>query len=127
MGDLISRSALLKYMETTEMSQYIDELNKGNDNYDSTPLYDFVKEMPTGCNDWIPVSERLPEDDDDVLVWFEYYRFGNYNRLYQTTGISHTFKGEWSGFVNGQSGWHQLRIIAWQPLPEPYQQEGERA
>ena len=44
---MISRSALLKYMETTEISQYIDELNNGNDNYSSTTLYDFVKDMPT--------------------------------------------------------------------------------
>ena len=47
MSDLISRSELLKYMENTELSQYIDEINSGNDNYNSTPLYDYVKEMPT--------------------------------------------------------------------------------
>ena len=69
---------------------------------------------------WIPCSERLPEDYIDVLVWFEYYRYGNYNRLYQTKGISYRFQGEWSGFVNGTSGWRDLRIIAWQPLPPDY-------
>lgn len=74
---------------------------------------------------WIPCSERFPENDENVLVWFEYFRFGEYNRLYQTYGISHTFRGEWSGFVNGQSGWRQLRVIAWLPLPEPYRKEGE--
>ena len=47
MSDLISRSELLRYMENTELSQFIDEINKGNDNYNSTPLYDYVKEMPT--------------------------------------------------------------------------------
>lgn len=76
-------------------------------------------------NSWIPCSERLPDNDSDVLVWFEYFRFGEYNRLFQTIGISHTFRGEWSGFVNGSSGWQELKIIAWQPLPKPYQsQEG---
>ena len=71
---------------------------------------------------WIPVSERLPEDEVDVLVWFEYYRYGNYNRLFQTMGISYTYNGEWSGFVNGQSGWIRLKVIAWMPLPEPYRE-----
>ncbi len=69
---------------------------------------------------WIPCKDRLPEDGVDVLVWFEYFRYGEYNRLFQTKGISHTFDGKWSGFVNGSSGWNQLKIIAWQPMPEDF-------
>lgn len=75
------------------------------------------------CGDgWIYCGngKNLPEDGVDVLVWYEYFRYGEYNRLFQTTGISFTYNGKWSGFVNGQSGWDQLSIIAWQPLPEPY-------
>lgn len=69
---------------------------------------------------WIACEDRLPEDGVDVLVWFEYFRYGEYNRLFQTKGISYTFDGKWSGFVNGSSGWNQLKIIAWQPMPEDY-------
>lgn len=76
---------------------------------------------------WIPCRERLPEDEQEVLVWFEYFRYGEYNRPYQRYGIGSMFNGEWSRFVNGTSGWRDLRIIAWMPLPEPYKEEKENA
>lgn len=77
-------------------------------------------EIQPKVSGWISCNERLPEDGVDVLVWFEYFRYGEYNRLFQTTGISFTYNGKWSGFVNGQSGWSQLSILAWQSLPAPY-------
>lgn len=67
---------------------------------------------------WISDSERLPEDFTDVLVYFEYYRYGSYNCMFQTIGISYTVHGGWSGFVNGQSGWRDLKILYWMPLPK---------
>jgi len=69
---------------------------------------------------WILCEDRLPEEGMKVLVWFEYFRYGEYNRLFQTIGISYTYNGQWSGFVNDSSGWDKLSILAWQPLPEPY-------
>lgn len=69
-NDLISRSSLLKYMETTEILQYIDELNSGNDNYSSTVLYDFVKDMPTvySVEDVITeLEEELKKADEEKV------------------------------------------------------------
>ena len=69
---------------------------------------------------WIPVEERLPKDGQEVLVWYEYFRYGEYNRMFETYGIGWQFDGHWSGDVSGT----KARCIAWQPLPEPYRPKG---
>lgn len=87
--------------------------------YSQKDVFDCINSQPK-IGGWIPCSERLPEDGVKVLVWFEYFRYGEYNRLFQTIGISYTYNGKWSGFVNDSSGWSELSIFAWQPLPEAY-------
>lgn len=85
------------------------------------PLHD--KEMTERPTDkWISVSERLPEDMQRVLIWFEYYRYGDYNCMYQTYGFGYVCDGKWSPFINGETGWQDARIIAWLPLPEAYKE-----
>ena len=66
---------------------------------------------------WIPTDERLPEEGEKVLVWYEYFRYGEYNRMYETYGISWQYDGHWSGDVSGT----KAKCIAWKPLPEPYE------
>ena len=78
--------------------------------------YDKGYEDGYNADKWINCADRLPEDGEHVLVWFEYFRYGNYNRLFQRVGIGYTFRGEWM-FINDQSGWLKLKVYAWQPLP----------
>lgn len=68
-------------------------------------------------SEWIKCSDRLPDNSDAVLVWYEYFRYGDYNCLFQRYGIGNYLNK--TRFVNGETGWKQLRVIAWQKLPEP--------
>ena len=65
---------------------------------------------------WIRADERLPEHMNEVLCWYEYFRYGSYNRMYQTYGIGYCINGIWGGEV---SNGVKSRVIAWQPLPKP--------
>lgn len=69
---------------------------------------------------WIPCSERLPEDGQDVLCWYQYFRYGNYNRLWQTYGIGSQYNGNWGGEV---STGRDTKVLFWMPLPEPPEED----
>lgn len=65
---------------------------------------------------WVLTDEKLPPDGQDVLCWYEYFRFGEYYRMYQTFGIGYQFNGNWGGEVaQGQ----KAKVLAWMPLPKP--------
>lgn len=117
------RNEACEHMTLDEQISFCEEKSK-NIKLKAEPqtFVDIKNSLEKLKNPWIPVTERLPEDGIDVLVWFKYFRYGDYNRLFRKIGISYTYNGEWSGFVNGQSGWRQLKVIAWMPLPEPYEE-----
>ena len=73
---------------------------------------------------WIPVSERLPDTDDEVLCWYEYYHWSQ-EKVLPEYGLGCYFKETKSWFGEVANG-HKVRVIAWMPLPKPYEpQESE--
>ena len=74
---------------------------------------------------WIPVERLFPEDYTDVLVWFEYFRYGDYNRMCATHGIGNYSKEYNSWTINHETGWKDLHVFAWMPLPEAYKPNNE--
>ena len=118
-------SAALPEFKNKEYAELAIEVTKSFlEDIDTQPTV--VEENPEQKEQrWIPASERFPKDFEDVLVWFEYFRYGESNRLYQMIGISYVLNGKWSGFVNGSSGWRDLRIIAWMPLPDAPKEVGK--
>lgn len=69
-----------------------------------------MDEVPDNNAGWIPVSERLPEDERMVLVTCQTKkRIRSTNRAYYDGKFWHG-----SGSMSG--------VTAWQPLPEPYKE-----
>ena len=114
MSDTISRQAAISHVD--DVPYIKDHPNVG------LLWKAWIESLPS-AQQWIPVTERLPENYTDVLVWFEYYRYGDYNRLYQMHGIGTYIKEYDSWIINHETGWRKLRVFAWMPLPEPW--EGE--
>ena len=111
MAEYIERAALLKKL-------------KG-----SGAICDFgehlIEQFPTAdvapVVHWTPADEKLPPEGQDVLCWYEYFRFGSYNRMFQTYGIGYQYNGMWGGEVaQGQ----KARVLAWIPLPETPKMDG---
>ena len=65
---------------------------------------------------WIDVKDELPPDGEDVLCWYEYYRYGQYNCMYQTYGIGYQFNGSWGGEV---ARGNKAKVLFWMLLPKP--------
>ena len=70
--------------------------------------------------EWIPVSERLPDVDEYILVSFENFSVPMIGRYTVDDDDGGTFRvgDEDDSFVQ-----HDLYVNAWQPLPEPYREE----
>lgn len=68
---------------------------------------------------WVPVSERLPEDEIDVLIC-------NANGDIEISRGSYSteLKNE---FIWYTSGWRFGKVIAWMPLPESYKVGSENS
>lgn len=81
---------------------------------------DIVKTVAIECsNGWIPVSERLPEEPKENPV-FENKELELY--LVSVKNQDYAFRAFWNG-KSFTDGWSKLDVIAWMPLPEPYNPE----
>ena len=79
----------------------------------------------TSCQQWIPVSERLPESKTKILV------YGG-NALIWVNGVNKPMPSVYTGYMRGfDEGWftwdehkYIAKVTHWMPLPEP-PKEGE--
>ena len=92
---------------------YIDEIRKdtviikNNGGYFGTDPGEVITVYDTVHPNWIPCSERLPEDEGEYLVSFD-------DGFIATTGY---YEGDFELWADAGEP------LAWQPLPEAYREE----
>ena len=73
---------------------------------------------------WIPVQDKLPEDDVDVLITYADIDDENYTDICITTYGYAYLGGNKLDFKEWRSPFEYFKtnykVIAWRPLPEPY-------
>lgn len=126
------RTRLEQYKtEIENKSQYKHGLPGSALDIVNTLLNDFEQDEKE--NGWIPVSEKLPEDEREYLVTLEKV-YGTPEKLY---GIANYLKFgdagywnekkygylEWDKYSDGHGGTRMYKVIAWTPLPELYKED----
>ena len=118
MAEYIERGALMQFPIRRD---HYDREN-GNEHFINgiETVLEYAENLPAAdvapVVQWVLADEKLPPEGQDVLCWYEYFRFGEYYRMYQTFGIGYQFNGNWGGEVaQGQ----KAKVLAWMPLPKP--------
>ena len=71
--------------------------------------------MPKGTfvSRWIPVSEKLPEDGQNVLFSTKT------DRVFEGKYYADTSAHNWLSYKDDTYAWNNV-VTAWMPLPQPY-------
>lgn len=98
-----------------------DRYPKGVESDYQNALYVAIEALEKqATSEWIPVSEGLPEGENEVLVTVS----GKLNNITFDNAIEIGFYCEIDGWIiNGYLDWATPQVTAWQPLPEPWKGE----
>lgn len=122
------------------LKKYIEADNQILEERDAfVTFYELIDELQEAIeqdekeNGWIPVSEKLPEDERECLVTLEkvygtpeifmgiasYLKFGN-DGYWNEKKYGYL---EWDKYSDGHGGTKMYKVIAWMSLPEPYKED----
>lgn len=110
--------ALWKLMEYEDTGMDPEEVERLND-FEKTQSYGLLKKLhdERDKHRWIPVTERLPEDDRFSMV--------TVNGIYKNTAFCDaieiaSYYDDEGWVLESYPEWDNPNVIAWQPLPAPY-------
>lgn len=129
------------------MNKYQEAINYLWKSYDENKIYgiasrgylEMLQELvdKTDSYEWIPVSERLPDEHDSIFA--KLYGTDKWNDAFWRTKSkevlvtieyedgtrivkeSHTCDGKW--LIEKKTTLSKFKVVAWMELPEPYQEK----
>lgn len=117
------RNAAREHMTLDEQISFCEEKSK-NIKLKAEPktFIDIKNSLEKLKNPWIPVSEKLPDVDEYIIVSFENFSVPMIGRYTVDDDDNGTFRigDEDESFVE-----NDLYVIAWMPLPDPYRESEE--
>lgn len=121
------------------LSDYHDFMKKLVDDHQmvlASDVFEMIEQLQEDLeldekeNGWIPVSERLPEDEKEYLVTLEkvygtpetFFGIASYLKFGDAGYWNEKKYGylEWDKYSDGHGGTKMYIVIAWRPLPELY-------
>ena len=139
--DEMENKRMAKYLDIEQYINNLRELRVGNKDtayeyYDDgidVAISEAARFPAVDIPRWIPVTERLPEEDKEVLITYRYKEgegdtshsdidITSYGQMYfggQKVGRVKHWRAPFEYFESN------YEVIAWMPLPEPYKEERE--
>ena len=108
----------MRYTEHHAGKAVIKDKNKLSEAMEKLARYEDVEEKDR-LGQWIPCSERLPEEEEYILLSFANYTGLDIGR-YENDGENDKF---YPGDEEETYASYGLIVNAWMPLPEPYREE----
>lgn len=116
MSDLIRREDVEEALQSLHVgdTRFFEKLRKALDEIPSA--------QPERKRRWIPVTESLPKDNRQVLVYAQstHFALAKYDEMMEPDG---KWKKQWVTFDAWKPYYTIKNVIAWMPLPEPYRGE----
>lgn len=109
MDDLISRQEVIDLLKQLRKDGMMIP-------WEGKDVFKAIRALPSPKQEasWIPCSERLPEEETDVLVCNADGEINISRGSYSTE-----MQNDWIWYT---TGWRFGEVVAWMPLPEPYKE-----
>lgn len=116
MNDLISRQDAINELYN---------INPSEDLLFVDAIVDMLENLPEKSEQkWIPVTEALPKDNRQVLVYAQsvHYALAKYDEMREADG---KYRKQWVTFDAWKPYYTIENVIAWMSLPKPWENNNE--